>query len=207
MPIKLCAAVTSMQPLITFLHSVQIAPPKPTIPKFTASVVGSLHYSSSTSPRRTEMREIEVAPQAAGFTLIEILMTLVVLGFALTLVVGYKPPWSSELGLRGVAAQLAAGLRLARSEAILDNRQIAFDIDLRSHWFQAGGASPRQLPTRLKLELLTIAGERSDATIGHIRFNPDGSSSGGRIMVTDGGRTIAVGVDWLNSRVSIADVR
>jgi hypothetical protein len=65
----------------------------------------------------------------------------------------------------------------------------------------------RQLPSRFEIELLTIEGARSAFQVGHIRFNLDGSSSGGRIMLTDKGRKIAVGVEWLNSRVSVADVK
>ena len=44
------------------------------------------------------------------------------------------------------------------------------------------------------------------ATTGDIRFNPDGSSSGGRITLADGSRRVAVGVDWLTGRVTVADV-
>ena len=166
-----------------------------------------LQYLSATNQYVDQHRRLWILRQTAGFTLIEILITMTVLGLALVLIAGFKPPWSSELGLRAVAAEVAAGLRLARSEAILQNRQITFNLDLTSHRFQVGTASARQLPARLKLELLTIAGERSDSTLGHIRFNPDGSSSGGRITLTDGGRSIAVGIDWLNSRVSIADAK
>ena len=44
----------------------------------------------------------------AGFTLLELIVTLTILGLALALIVGYKPPWSSGLGLRGTAAELAS---------------------------------------------------------------------------------------------------
>lgn len=143
----------------------------------------------------------------AGFTLIEILVTLAILSLALVLVVGYKPPWSSTLGLRGAAAEIAAGLREARSEAILRNRPVNLDIDLAGHRFQVGAGRVRQVAGNLSLALLTVSGERRDADIGGIRFNPDGSSTGGRISIGDGQRTIAVGVDWLTGRVSIADAR
>jgi general secretion pathway protein H len=143
----------------------------------------------------------------AGFTLLELIVTLTILGLALTLIVGYKPPWSAGLGLRGTAAELASGLRLARSEAILRNQSIAFELDLAGHRYRVGSGPVRQLPARLKLALLTVAGEQHYAAQGAIRFNPDGSSSGGRIEVADGGRSVAVGVDWLSGRVNIAEAR
>jgi general secretion pathway protein H len=142
-----------------------------------------------------------------GFTLIEVIVTLAILGLALFLVAGYKPPWSSGLGLTGTAAELASGLRLARSEAIASNRPVALDLDLVGHRYRIGTGTVRPLPPNLSIELLTIAGERQGTAIGDIRFNPDGSSTGGRITLAEGQRRMAVGVDWLTGRVSVADVR
>lgn len=139
--------------------------------------------------------------------MIEVIVTLAILGFALVLVAGFKPPWSSGLGLRGTAAELASGLRLARSEAIVSNRSVPFDLDVIKHRYRVGTGTVRGLPTQLSIELLTIAGEKREVGIGDIRFNPDGSSTGGRIALADGQRRMAVGVDWLTGRVSVADVR
>jgi len=141
-----------------------------------------------------------------GFSLIELLVVMAVMGFALVLIVGYKAPWSSGLNLRGTAAELAAGLRLARSEAIADNRPIVFAVDLASHRYRIGGEPPRGLPPQLSIGLLTVDGEKRAATAGDIRFNPDGSSTGGRIVLTNDARRVAVGVDWLTGRVTVADV-
>jgi general secretion pathway protein H len=145
--------------------------------------------------------------RCGGFTLIELLVALAVLGLAVALIAGYKPPWSRGLGIEATAAELAAGLRLARSEAILTNRPVAFDLDLIGHRYRVGTAAPRHLPADLSIELLTISGEARGAREGDIRFNPDGSSTGGRISVIDGPRRLGVGVDWLTGRVSIADGR
>jgi len=145
--------------------------------------------------------------RAGGFTLIELLVSLAILGLALSLIAGYKPPWSRGLGLQATAAELAAGLRLARSEAILSNRPVLFDLDLIGHRYRVGTGTPRRLPADLSLELLTISGEALNGREGDIRFNPDGSSTGGRISLADGRRRVGVGVDWLTGRVSVADER
>ena len=145
--------------------------------------------------------------RAGGFTLIELLVSLAILGLALSLIAGYKPPWSRGLGLQAIAGELAAGLRLARSEAILSNRPVLFDLDLIGHRYRIGTGTPRGLPADLSLELLTISGEALNGREGDIRFNPDGSSTGGRTSLADGRRRIGVGVDWLTGRVSVADER
>lgn len=142
-----------------------------------------------------------------GFTLIEVIVTLAILGFALVLVVGYKPPWSSGLGVKGTAAELASGLRLARSEAITSNRSVAFTLDVNGHHYRVGGGAERSLPANISLEMLTIAGENRGEAIGDIRFHPDGSSTGGRISLANGQQRVAVGVDWLTGRISVADLR
>jgi general secretion pathway protein H len=145
--------------------------------------------------------------RCCGFTLIEVIVVLAILGFTLALVTAYKPPWSSGLGVKGTAAELASGLRLARSEAIAHNRSVAFSLDVGGHLYRVGASPERRLPARLTLELLTISGENRGPGIGDIRFHPDGSSTGGRITLADGQRRMAVGVDWLTGRISVADVR
>jgi general secretion pathway protein H len=138
---------------------------------------------------------------------LEILVVLAIVGFALVLVVGYRPPWSRSFALDTVAAELGAELRLVRSQAIAENRPVALELDLKGHRYRVGSGSPRPLPASLSIEVLTIAGQREDAKVGSIRFNPDGSSTGGRIVLAEGPRRVAVGVDWLTGRVSVADAR
>ena len=142
----------------------------------------------------------------AGFTLIEVLVVLAILAFSFVLVAGYRPPWSRGLEIDATAAMLAADLRLARSEAIAANRPAAFELDVEGRRYRGGSAPIRALPARLAVELLTISGERQSSVSGRIRFHPDGSSTGGRIVLADGSRRVAIGVDWLTGRISVADV-
>src|SRR5215467_12906152 len=97
--------------------------------------------------------------RCCGFTLIEVIVVLAILGFALALLAAYKPPWSSGLGVKGTAAALASGLRLARSEAIAHNHSVAFSLDVTGHLYRIGARPERRLPARLSLQLLTVAGE------------------------------------------------
>jgi general secretion pathway protein H len=147
------------------------------------------------------------ATRAPGFTLIEVIVTLAVLGVALLLITGYKAPWSSALGLKGTAAELASGLRLARSQAIAGDRPVTVDLDLVERHYRVGDGPSRALPQNVSIEMLTVAGENRGRQAGDIRFNPDGSSTGGRIVLAEGGRRVAVGIDWLTGRITVADVR
>lgn len=143
----------------------------------------------------------------AGFTLLEMLIVIAILGFALVLVTGFRSPWSKGLDVEAAASGLASQLRLGRSAAIADNRPVEFTLDLAAHRYRVGAGVEQALSPSLSLQLLAVAGERRAAGIGGILFNPDGSSTGGRIVLGNGARRVAVGVDWLTGRVSVADVR
>ncbi|MGC2415786.1 MAG: GspH/FimT family pseudopilin [Stellaceae bacterium] len=132
---------------------------------------------------------------------------LAIVGFALVLVVGYRPPWSRGFTVDTIAAELSSELRLVRSQAIVENRPVALELDVKGHRYRGGSSAPRPLPASLSIQLLTIAGQREGADVGSIRFNPDGSSTGGRIVLAEGPRRVAIGVDWLTGRVSVSDVQ
>src|SRR5215472_15343098 len=104
-----------------------------------------------------------IGHRQAGFTLIEMIVVFAILGLVLALIVGYKPPWSSTLGTRAAAGQLASALRLARSEAIARDSPVAVVIDVAAHRYRVGEESGRQLPSALTMELVTIAGARRTA--------------------------------------------
>jgi len=147
------------------------------------------------------------ASRAAGFTLIELLTVLTVLGLMAGLVLNYAPHRSRTLDLKAAAGELAADLRLARARAISGNQPVELVVDVADHRYAIGDGQPRAVPPDLSIELLTIGGQRAGATRGGIRFNADGSSTGGRVSLGDGHRRVAVGVDWLTGRVTVADVR
>jgi general secretion pathway protein H len=142
---------------------------------------------------------------SAGFTLIELVVVLAILGFAMALIIGYHAPGGGTLSLRGTAAELASALRLARSEAIATNHPVALTIDLAAHRYRVGTDAPRAVPAGFSLSLVTVSGETFGATVGAIRFNPDGSSTGGRLRVADARRALVIGVDWLTGRVGVAN--
>lgn len=154
--------------------------------------------TSLARPRRVRFGE-------NGFTLIEMLVVLVVLSLTAALLVGRGPARSPALDLRAAAGQVAQGLRLARSQAIAQNRTVAFALDVGSGGYRVGDGPPRALPAGLSLSMTAIAGNTASGRVGAITFLPDGSSSGGRVGLSAGARSVWVGVDWLTGRVSLRD--
>ena len=144
---------------------------------------------------------------AAGFTLIEMIVVLAVMGLMLGLVLGRGPLRSRTLTARNTVSAVAQGLREARAHAIATNRTIDFDVDIEHKSFRIGDAPATRLPPEYSVALVTTAGQRISETEGAIRFEPDGSSTGGRIELGMGPKHVQIGVDWLSGRVSVADAK
>jgi general secretion pathway protein H len=143
--------------------------------------------------------------ETAGFTLIEMIVVLVIIGLMLAIVVGRGPMTSRTLSLKAAAGELAGGLREARSRAIGANHSVNLTLDLHDATWRIDQLPPHRLPAGLALSLLTTTGAlRKDKDPG-IRFDPDGSSTGGRIELADGKRKLAIGVDWLTGRIRVID--
>jgi general secretion pathway protein H len=140
-----------------------------------------------------------------GFTLVEMIVVVAILGLVLAMVAARGPLGLHTLTARAAANELASGFRQARARAIADNRTVAVNIDLTGHRWRVGADRPTELPRDLDIAVLTIAGQSAGGTAADIRFLPDGSSTGGRVELKDAGRRMRIGVDWLNGRVSVGD--
>ena len=77
---------------------------------------------------------LPVARRARGFTLIEIMVVMVIIGITLGMVSFNAMP-SERQNLQNEAKRIALLLQLARDEAIVRNRLIAFDADPDAYRF------------------------------------------------------------------------
>ncbi len=140
-------------------------------------------------------------------TMIEILVVLAIMAIGAAFVVPMVSGQGATTGeLKSAARQIAAGLRLARSEAVTSRRETALTLDLEARSFHvANDAREVALPRKVDLELFTAQSDLVSDKRGAIRFFPDGGSNGGRVTVSSGERRYEVDVDWLTGRVAILD--
>jgi general secretion pathway protein H len=170
--------------------------------------VAILRLSTPARERTTPMIEAcgsSLATGAqAGFTLLEMIIVVAVIGLALGLVLTRGPVRSPKLEMQAAVNAVTQGLRVARSRAIVTNRPVHFAVLPPLQAFRTDADSPIALPPDVSIDLLEPGdGIRSRS----IRFDGDGSATGGRIQMAGNRWTALIEVDWLTGRVSFAQVR
>ncbi len=140
-----------------------------------------------------------------GFTLVELLVVLALMGLALTVASPLIANALPGTEMRAAARDVATGLRYARSVAISQNTDVTFDVDVEARRFAVSPGRRRgSLPDDAEIVLTTARSELFGSSAGSIRFFPDGTSTGGGIEMVRDGRRFLVTVDWLTGRVAIA---
>jgi general secretion pathway protein H len=143
--------------------------------------------------------------RSPGFTLLELLVVLAIATLLLTVTPPLLTAAIPGMELKASARRVAAGLRLAREEAIRTGRDVAFTLDLEARSFKVGGRfRDGRLPTSLDLKLEAAETEMLGEHAGAVRFFPDGSSTGGRVILSRDGAGYQVGVQWLTGRILTA---
>jgi general secretion pathway protein H len=144
--------------------------------------------------------------RSRGVTLLELLIVLSIMAVLAALVVPRFTGGVSGSELKGATREIAAGLRLARSEALATRKETRLLIDLEQRAFRVEpDLRVHALPREIELKLYTAQSDLLSDKVGAIRFFPDGGSNGGRVTLAAGERKYNVDVDWLTGRVAILD--
>jgi general secretion pathway protein H len=139
-----------------------------------------------------------------GFTLLEMLVVLAIMGFAFGLILTRGPMRSQSMEMQVAVNEVAQGLRLARSKAIAGNTAARLTVDLAQRSFRIDNGATTLLPLSLTVAMTAVSEETTGQRLAAIRFDGDGSASGGHIDLTNGVRRAQIGVDWLTGRISVS---
>jgi general secretion pathway protein H len=141
-----------------------------------------------------------------GVTLLELLIVLSLMATVAAMVYPRIGGGVSTTEMKTAARQMAAAMRLARSDAVATRRESFVAIDLERRVFRVDrDAREIALPKDVELKLFTAQSDLVSDKAGAIRFYPDGGSNGGRVTMSAGERKYEVDVDWLTGRVAILD--
>ncbi len=135
----------------------------------------------------------------AGFTLLELIVTLFVLALATALVMPAIGRGTESIRARADVSRFSALLRHAREQAITARRphEVLIDPVARRVSVKAGADDPR--PVLTLPERIGIQANPPPALT--VRFEPYGGSSGGDFVLTSSGLRYHVTVDAVTGRV------
>ncbi|MBJ2180737.1 type II secretion system protein [Pseudomonas veronii] len=131
-----------------------------------------------------------------GFTLLEMLVVILLISLAVGLLgLGVRQAVQAA-NERRVVGQMVDALRATRAAAIVDARVARTAFDLQRLTFQAPGRAPHAWPPQLQVTVHTA--ERVGAAV---EFYPDGSSTGGHLLLANGSRRWRIDIGWLTGSV------
>jgi len=141
------------------------------------------------------------ASRRAGFTLVELLVAIAVVGLILAVTVPGSMRFYESVQYRQAVRNVLTLLGSARQQAVDRGRiqDVSFDPIARKVSFDR---EVQQLPEGFELSVTTAREVNRDG-IGVIRFYPEGGSSGGDVAIeTPRGNGVRLSVDWLMGAVT-----
>jgi general secretion pathway protein H len=136
---------------------------------------------------------------ARGFTLLELIVTLVVVAVAVGLVAPTIGRSTEALRVRAEVAGFAATFRHAREQAITTRQPFTVAVNPTSHLLTVTTGEDEVRWTRALSGRVAIAAQTPSALA--VRFEPQGTSSGGEFRLTSGKISYRISVDPVTGRV------
>jgi general secretion pathway protein H len=142
-----------------------------------------------------------------GFTLIEVVCVLAIVGLLAALVLPAIPTATSQTRLAGYAVEVAGLLKGDRNAAIRDHAMVSTLLDVDRRAVRSGSrAATVQVPADVAFSALLAqrcAGRMVGSTID---FFPSGASCGGVIALSRQGVGYQIRVNWLTGGVEVVAI-
>ncbi len=133
----------------------------------------------------------------AGFTLVETTLALALIGLIAALALPQALPNAGPTALRAKAVEIAALLRVDRNAALRTGRTVTTAVDAGARRVRSGVSQATiDVPKAFALQLAA-------GVPGGFRFFPDGTSSGGELILARPDSGVLVRVNDLTAAVSV----
>lgn len=148
-------------------------------------------------------------PSCSGFTLIEIIIVLFIIGIASGLVGVWISRGSDRLEIRKFTKEISAVLRYARTRAVAEKKIYCFSIDKEKQalilfteevdYKNVSILMDKPIPEELQMTLLDRDEESS-----HVAFFPRGNSTGGTISIlNENGKGYWITINRISGKVDV----
>ncbi len=140
----------------------------------------------------------------AGFTLIEMVCVMAIIGLLATVLLPSIPRQTSRSRLQAYAIETASLLKADRNAAIKHRLEVTTQVDAASRSVRSGatGATVR-VPDDVRFDALLPENCNDRPVFASISFFASGMSCGGVIMLTHLDSSYEVRTNWLTGRIEV----
>ncbi|MCL4501187.1 MAG: GspH/FimT family protein [Deltaproteobacteria bacterium] len=139
-----------------------------------------------------------------GFTLLELVAVMALLALLMGLVLPGLMRTAKKEGIRANLRQFATVLRLARSQAATSHRRVRVFLNKENGSYWLEGSNQKGVLAGMRLGDTRLVWEGVDRRQGYIAFYSDGTSSGGKLVMTDpAGRVYSLDVEIITGKVTL----
>jgi prepilin-type N-terminal cleavage/methylation domain-containing protein len=170
-------------------------------------LVEMLDASAPTPHRRTA--ELHPAPNS-GFTMIEVLVTISLMGILMAMAVGGWSAWTRASEQSGTARELQSTMREAQQRAVTEGMSMCVKVSSSSYTVWRGSCTSATPIAANRVEGPVQAGRGVQILSGAfpygVTFTPRGTSTDGSVTVTRTGssKVYTLQIEGFTGRVSLA---
>lgn len=150
-------------------------------------------------------RRPPVDGRSSGFLLLDMVLALTILLLLFAIIWPTFGGGTTSLQESATVLNIASLLRGDRALASRTGVSTGTRVDLDRRLLTASNGRTVEIPNDVSLEVRTGASCMASARHFVIVFAPDGSSCGGMIVLTKGGRSYAVRFNWLSGMIDVVN--
>lgn len=139
-----------------------------------------------------------------GFSLMELMLAMLLFGIFSALALPRFEQLFTRQHTSATVRSIVNSFYLARTTSINTQAttEVVFDLQ-NQRLFESARKRFIHLPADVQITLLSADTEARAGGIAGFRFYPDGSNTGGRVVLNTEGFSYAIDLDWLTGRVSL----
>ena len=131
-----------------------------------------------------------------GFTILEMLVVIALLALISGLSFSLSGHRTKSVDLESATSHILGALRLTRTAAISRNTELLFWFDSQRQIYGSPVIETRNMPRGITIHISGIVASDNAAVVSFIFF-PNGTSSGGELLLRSGDQHSRIYVNWL----------